>query len=211
MAGVAEFAKKYRDRINSDPEFRWNFHKMTKEIGVDPLASNRGFWAELLGVGDFYYDLSVQIIDVCMTTREINGGMIEIEDLLTHLQRMRGQDDVAIKVNDIEQSVKTIQTLDENFSLKNIDGTVYVVSVPFELRPDHSTVLSLVSSGMKLEKASASITPSKIEQRLQWSRNRIAQTLHEMTRDGISWVDHQDDSGEYVYWFPTLMSELISI
>jgi len=24
---------------------------------VDPLASNKGFWAELLGIGDFYYEL----------------------------------------------------------------------------------------------------------------------------------------------------------
>ena len=46
--------------------------------GVDPLASNKGFWAEILGVGDFYYELGVQIADVCMATRPLNGGLIEI-------------------------------------------------------------------------------------------------------------------------------------
>ena len=25
--------------------------------GVDPLASNKGFWNDLLGVGDYYYEL----------------------------------------------------------------------------------------------------------------------------------------------------------
>jgi hypothetical protein len=37
---------------------------MCSKIGVDPLASNKGFWAEMLGVGDFYYELGVQIIEV---------------------------------------------------------------------------------------------------------------------------------------------------
>jgi EAP30/Vps36 family len=30
---------------------------------VDPLASKKGFWSEVLGVGDFYYELSVQITE----------------------------------------------------------------------------------------------------------------------------------------------------
>jgi len=29
-------------------------------VGVDPLASNKGAWAQLLGFGDFYYELGVQ-------------------------------------------------------------------------------------------------------------------------------------------------------
>ena len=37
---------------------------MCARIGVDPLASSKGFWAQLLGVGDFYYELGVQIIEV---------------------------------------------------------------------------------------------------------------------------------------------------
>jgi hypothetical protein len=30
---------------------------MCSNCGVDPLASNKGFWAEILGFGDFYYEL----------------------------------------------------------------------------------------------------------------------------------------------------------
>jgi ESCRT-II complex subunit VPS22 len=33
---------------------------MCKEIGVDPLSSKKGFWDEVLGVGDFYYELAVR-------------------------------------------------------------------------------------------------------------------------------------------------------
>ena len=37
---------------------------MCASIGVDPLASGKGFWSEMLGVGDFYYELGVQIVEV---------------------------------------------------------------------------------------------------------------------------------------------------
>jgi len=43
--------------IRKNPAFRSQFHEMCAKVGVDPLASNKGFWAELLGIGDFYYEL----------------------------------------------------------------------------------------------------------------------------------------------------------
>jgi ESCRT-II complex subunit VPS22 len=43
--------------IKKSPAFRAQFHSMCAKCGVDPLASNKGFWAELLGIGDFYYEL----------------------------------------------------------------------------------------------------------------------------------------------------------
>ncbi|KAK1413105.1 hypothetical protein QVD17_34871 [Tagetes erecta] len=43
--------------IHKNPAFRSQFHEMCAKVGVDPLASNKGFWAELLGIGDFYYEI----------------------------------------------------------------------------------------------------------------------------------------------------------
>jgi ESCRT-II complex subunit VPS22 len=40
---------------------------------------DQGFWGRLLGVGDFYYTLGVEIVDVCMATRAQNGGLITSE------------------------------------------------------------------------------------------------------------------------------------
>lgn len=59
---------------------------MCNSIGVDPLActwngsdyccyfclklprltAKKGFWAQMLGFGDFYYELGVQIVEVCL-------------------------------------------------------------------------------------------------------------------------------------------------
>ena len=42
---------------------------MCASIGVDPLVSNVGMWAQLLGIGDFYSELGVQVIEACLATR----------------------------------------------------------------------------------------------------------------------------------------------
>jgi hypothetical protein len=48
----------------SHPARRLNPHSYA---GVDPLASNKGFWGKLLGVGDFYYELAVQVGRSCLS------------------------------------------------------------------------------------------------------------------------------------------------
>jgi hypothetical protein len=45
--------------IRKNPIFRQQFHEMCAKVGVDPLASNKGVWAELLGIGDFYYEIGL--------------------------------------------------------------------------------------------------------------------------------------------------------
>ena len=37
------------------------------------ISAGKGFWATL-GVGDFYYELAIQIVEVCMATNHRNGG-----------------------------------------------------------------------------------------------------------------------------------------
>ena len=45
---------------------------MCAAIGVDPLASAKGFWS-VLGMGDFFYELSVQVVEVCLAHNHITG------------------------------------------------------------------------------------------------------------------------------------------
>eukprot|EP00061_Rhincodon_typus_P009944 g33833.t1 len=45
------------------------------------VSSGKGFWSEMLGVGDFYYELGVQIIEVCLALKHRNGG----ESLIVHV------------------------------------------------------------------------------------------------------------------------------
>ena len=72
--------------IRADAAFRQKFAQMCAAIGVDPLASKKGFWSEMLGVGDFYFELGVQVITVSIATRELNGGLLTVDDLVARLE-----------------------------------------------------------------------------------------------------------------------------
>jgi ESCRT-II complex subunit VPS22 len=86
---------------------------MCSSIGVDPLAGPRkgGWWAEMLGLGDSLYELGVQIVDVCVSTREKNGGLIEMRELARLLSKLRGVDDRVITEDNLVRSIKTLESL----------------------------------------------------------------------------------------------------
>ncbi|KAJ3274238.1 Vacuolar protein sorting-associated protein SNF8 [Terramyces sp. JEL0728] len=90
------FAQKHSNEIKKDPVFRTQFQNMCAQVGVDPLVSNKSFWTEMLGFGDFYYQLSVQIAQVCIVTREQNGGLIEVGELIKQVEKMRGKNSLTI-------------------------------------------------------------------------------------------------------------------
>ena len=54
------FAAEHKQEIRRDPEFRRRFQEMCANIGVDPLASGKGFWSNMLDIGDFYYELGMR-------------------------------------------------------------------------------------------------------------------------------------------------------
>eukprot|EP00929_Paragymnodinium_shiwhaense_P096019 TRINITY_DN57451_c0_g1_i2.p1 TRINITY_DN57451_c0_g1~~TRINITY_DN57451_c0_g1_i2.p1 ORF type:complete len:139 (+),score=33.01 TRINITY_DN57451_c0_g1_i2:81-497(+) len=88
-SALMDFAQKHRSRINADAKFRQAFFDMCIAAGVDPLASSKGVWDEILGVGQFYNELAVQILTICLQTRELNGGLLDIRECQTILKRSR--------------------------------------------------------------------------------------------------------------------------
>ena len=138
---LENFARKYKDNIRKDPSFRREFQIMCAKIGVDPLASTKGFWAEILGVGTFYTELGVQIVDACVSTRTVNGGLIEVSALIRTVQKMRGSNALDISGDDVERAVKQLRVLGSGFNVVQAGAKRMVVSVPVELNQDHSLLL----------------------------------------------------------------------
>lgn len=87
---LEEFAVRHKREIQRDPAFRASFHSMCASIGVDPLVSRKGVWAELLGgVGDYYYELGVRVIEICVGSRAMNGGILAMEEVVAALRKRR--------------------------------------------------------------------------------------------------------------------------
>lgn len=218
---LRQFAQSHRKDIVKDAQFRHAFQQMCAKIGVDPLGGSSGssggmmgsarlagLWNDMLGLGDFQYELSIQIIDVCVSTRAINGGLIEMEELIQSINRLRQgrgkqlQADTAgqISENDVIESIKLLKPLGSGYEVVSMDGNVKMVrSVPKELNNDSTFVIAALSSS-----SSSSIERDLIgyafltEDHLlaesgnksRWTRERSRALLQDMTmRDGILWVD----------------------
>ncbi|CAG8469325.1 12818_t:CDS:2 [Ambispora gerdemannii] len=198
---LQEFARKYRKDIRKDPQFRMHFQKMCSNINVDPLASNKGFWAELLGVGNFYYELGIQIIDVCLSTRVGNGGLLELGELKRRLEKMRNASGSSTSIqeiseDDIMRSIKTLKPLGNGFEILQIGSRKMVISVPRELNVDQSSLLTLAQERGYITKE---IVASSLS---GWSTERINNAIDNLLADGLCWIDTQANPHEYwVYSF----------
>ncbi len=83
---IQQFAKKYRDQINNDPNFRKRFNDLCLAIGIDPIVSRKSMWTDL-GFGDFYNQLAMKILDICARKRHFNGGLMQIQDVIEVYKR----------------------------------------------------------------------------------------------------------------------------
>ncbi|CAN6460197.1 unnamed protein product [Victoria cruziana] len=114
---LEEFARKHKNDIRKNPAFRSQFHEMCAKVGVDPLASNKGFWAELLGIGDFYYELGVQIVDICLATRPTNGGLIDLQELCSLLNQRRRAARDTVSEDDCLRAISKLKACFSKFVL----------------------------------------------------------------------------------------------
>jgi ESCRT-II complex subunit VPS22 len=75
---------------------------------LDPLASNKSSVNSLLSFGGwsfskFYYELGVSVVEVCMSTRAKNGGLIELNKLTRLVQQRRGSAVDPVSADDVLQ------------------------------------------------------------------------------------------------------------
>lgn len=203
---LEEFATKHKNEIKKNAQFRRQFTEMCASIGVDPLASGKGFWS-VLGIGDFYYELAVQIVEVCMATNYKNGGLISLDELRTRLVQARGRrkEHQDITNEDLLAASKKLKVFGNGFTVVPIGRGKYLVqSIPGELSMDHTAVLQQASLS-----GNAHVSRSMLEEELRWERERAQKALDHMVKEGLAWLDEQGKQ-ETLYWFPSLFTACIA-
>jgi ESCRT-II complex subunit VPS22 len=209
-ANLQEFASKHKKDIRKNAEFRRQFQEMCAAVGVDPLQSSANFWTKLLGVGDFYYELAIQIIEVCMATSHRNGGIMTMSELLTRVKASRSRsksklpssskskDNDEIVVDDLLRAIEKLGKLGGGLRAIPSGKTYIVQSVASELSMDNVTILQ------KAQENNGHVDYHLIHKSYGWSSERIDKALNDMVMDGLVWVDRQAPDGKIWYWFPGL-------
>uniref|UniRef100_A0A1A9UFR8 Vacuolar-sorting protein SNF8 n=1 Tax=Glossina austeni TaxID=7395 RepID=A0A1A9UFR8_GLOAU len=196
---LEEFAIKHRQDIKKNSQFRKQFQEMCAAIGVDPLASGKGFWS-VLGMGDFYYELGVQVVEVCLASNHKTGGLMELSELRRRLVAARGQSSVHQEITneDILMAAKKLTIFGNGFVVHKMGKGKYIVqSIPGELSMEESTILTIASNTQQ-----GCVTLSMLMEQLGWSEYRAQQSLDKVIGEGLCWIDEQ--SVERSYWFPSL-------
>lgn len=196
---LEEFAQKHKNDIRKNPIFRSQFHEMCAKVGVDPLASNKGFWAELLGIGDFYYELGVQIVEICLATRSHNGGLINLQELCSLLSQRKKTTREAISEDDCLRAISKLKVLGSGFEVISIGKKKLVRSVPTELNRDHNEILELAQG-------QGYVMVEEVEKKLSWSSGRAMDALETLLKEGLAMIDDGDKDGKRRYWFPCVAS-----
>lgn len=160
------------------------------KLGVDPLTTRRGVWGKMMpGMGDFYYILGTRIIEVCLSTRRMNGGILGLDELLRALRRRKDQQELGVE--DVERAVKTLATLESGFEIVNAGAVRLVRSVPVELNEDHTMVLNVC-------RKEGFTTVEEIRKVLGWDERRARATVGFLLEKELAWVDvHR---GVTKYW-----------
>lgn len=200
------FATKHKKEIRKNPVFRRQFQEMCAALGVDPLQSSSNFWTKLLGVGDFYYELAVQVVEVCMATSHRTGGFMQLRDLL---QRVKASRNVAkVKFNSTADEIEEEDVLKAIEKLSKLGGgikaipsakTYIVQSVPSELSMDSTVVL------LQAQERGGHVDLSSLITAHKWSNERATKVINQMIMEGVVWIDNQTPNGETFYWFPGLV------
>lgn len=203
---LTDFAQKHADSIQNDPVFRQRFLQMCGPLGVDPLLSRKkgGLWQRISGsLGDFYHELALQVAEVCVSTRSQNGGIMDILQIQTQLQKRTTKygavsKERKISTADINLAIEKLAKLGGGFRVVQVGNATMVVSVPTELDNDHMQVMQLAAETAR----DCGVTVTQVQQAQGWSKERAQRALDLLCKESMAWVDQHQ--GQTQYWFPSL-------
>lgn len=201
---LREFAVKHREEIKKDPVFRMHFQRMCAHLDIDPLAgplhpsssgSLSSLFSTLLPLSDFTYALLTQIIDISLSTRALNGGLIPMPDLLRRIERRRGVEEGAIGVDDVRRAVGTMDPLGGGYEVVSLPGTKGSLALRCTTTALQSTDSSALIA-LALE-TGGRLAPGQVAAELGWAIDRVRSALRgDLVDSGVGWVDEQADTAE---------------
>ena len=197
---LENFATKYKDEIQFNPDFREQFYTMCLEIGVDPLASI-SLWSKTLNLSEFYYNLAIQIITISMT----KGPLIEINELRKILMNNMKTKDISLM--DIEKAIESVSELKCGFQIVTVKNSKAVVTVPMEKNAAVDDIIKMASEN------DGWIGYSICYNKKGMKQIEFENAIKTLLNHGVAWEDRQNfiknetKNDNIIYWFPGLNSK----
>ena len=217
---LSDFAKKHRSEIQNDPAFRAKFLEMCTPLGVDPLSSEKGIWGNMLGIGEFYYELAVKVAEVCIASRSRNGGIISVAEVKHILKSRKTKFNFSSSTSssasslsstkytshDIVTAVRKLSILGSGFRIVMVGTSCMIVSVPMELDNDHMEIMQIAQQQQQeqiatnITSTAGVVTIQDVMKITEWDLERTNRAIDILLGNGMAWLDFHE--GKKYYWFP---------
>ncbi|GAA5946496.1 hypothetical protein JCM3765_000267 [Sporobolomyces pararoseus] len=224
QTALSTFSTHHRAKILSSPEFRTHFSQLCAELGVDPLGGGaKGLW-DKIGVGDWYYALGVQIVDVCLQKRDRGGGLVALDEVMRDVRKLRSipsnskgttttngkftTTTADISESDVQRAIEALGPLGCGYSLIKVGGKKVVRCSPGGLDKD-----SLVVVEAAQDTGRGAVTRDEVQQFTEkqtgepWTLDRVEHAIEKaLMDDGMIWLDEYNDgvTVKREYWSPAL-------
>ncbi|GAA5820075.1 hypothetical protein JCM10212_006427 [Sporobolomyces blumeae] len=216
---LSTFSSQHRTKILSSPEFRTHFSQLCAELGVDPLGGGaKGLW-DKIGVGDWYYALGVQVVDVCLQKRDRGGGLVALDEVIKDVRKLRSAPKSTkrtppsttttatsdISEYDVQKAIESLDPLGCGYSVITVGGKKVVKCSPGALDHDSLVVVEAAQNtgrGAVSREEVWSFVASRDDGE-PWSMDRVEQALEKaLMDDGMVWVDEYLDGPtvQREYW-----------
>lgn len=207
---LSVFATTHASEIRANPAFRAQFNQMCATIGLDPLYAvmDRGRTkagrrlTEILGIGELYHDLAVQVIEICRRTRPSNGGLVTVDEVVRTIEARSAKfgNPNHIGADDVVRAVESLSCLESGIEVVTVGSALMIRSVPQELNPDQRVVLEAAQI------CGGHVSVSMLRLNFGWERERARSVLGDLLGAGMLWVDEQSESREAEYWTPSALA-----
>ena len=112
--------------------------------------------------------------------------MIEVDELVRRVERMRGSGGAGITQEDVLRSLDMLRPLHAGYSVYPIGESLFVRSVPRELDTDQSLLLVVAAD------TGGRLTEAVVRRQTGWGDVRCRTVLDDcVLREGLGWVDDQ--------------------
>jgi ESCRT-II complex subunit VPS22 len=191
---LKELAKKHESLIRRDPLVRIKFKQLADSLGIDLLESNANMFSKALGIGEYYYDLCVKIVEICIREKPYVGDMIPLTLVLKEMKRLKPNDN--IQEQDIRMALEKVRVLGSGYDLIGLGDSinnVYIRITPEDINADVMTLLRLANEKAAENPMAPILTREDLTAPPRcWNPPRADKALRDAMSAGLCWVEREE-------------------
>ena len=202
QAALISFKEDYKDEIRHNENIRSVFSEICIAFGIDPLVVASTLGDDEKSKYERRNQLCLKIIEWCMRTRPLNGGIIALDDLVRLINSdtwVNTDLHLVFTESDIMDAINHLSVLGKELEHVKIGKREYIKSISQELNPDQRAILDTAD-------VLGYVSVSLLHDNFGWKRVRCRTSIDELVTNGILWVDIREKH-ETKYWITSWVNQ----